>query len=146
MKRGDNYTQKCFMFQNANKSVSQHFKHWVIYPQSAKGRGKNGVSLLKRGPGHATLTKSLHLKCWLWRSSGSFKAVQSYIIDDTNGGVFGGGSSRADVAHFKCIVPHRSTQPRLSLAMFIFTAGHGKKKKKKVIAQVGTIRQKIIFY
>lgn len=52
----------------------------------------------------------------------------------------------ADVAHFKCIVPHRSIQPRLPLAMFIFTAGHGKKKKKKVIAQVGTIRQKIIFY
>lgn len=91
----------------------------MIYLQSAEGREQNwnvdpdalcGVAEM------AILAKSLHLKCWLWRSRGSFKAVHSYIIDDTNGAethqCSEGGLHGAEVAHFKCTIPrYTATSP-----------------------------------
>lgn len=161
MKQGDNYPQTFCMFKETNKTVTRLFQMLVIYPQSGKGQEKkttkqNGVSAETRGVGEmALLAKSLHLKCWWWRSSGSFKAVQSYIIDDTNGAethqcLEGGGGLHGLKWHIlSASSPPRQTDTS-SFYQWLFLLPKNEKNSDcwdaLITVQLGTIRKRIIFY
>ena len=101
----------------------------TIYVQSAEGQEENGVSaepgtVTRCGVAEMTiLTKSLHLKCRLYRSSVSRPSRATLLMTlmgPKHISVLEGGSSRAEVAHFKCIIPRYTAKSLFTNGPFFF--------------------------